>query len=81
MNGNQLQGLIGMLATLGILVLLALPSALGALRERRMDRQIREAVRTREDARVPTATRPAARPHTPRRAPRIQAHRTVRPRV
>ncbi|QHC31294.1 hypothetical protein GR129_23350 [Streptomyces sp. HF10] len=43
MTGNQIQGLIGMTATLGILVLLALPSVLGVLRERRVDRQIRKA--------------------------------------
>ncbi len=43
MTGNQIQGLIGMTATLGILVLLALPSVLGVLRERRVDQQIRKA--------------------------------------
>ncbi|KOV62166.1 hypothetical protein ADK64_25045 [Streptomyces sp. MMG1121] len=43
MTGNQIQGLIGMLATLGILLLLVLPSAIGAVRERRIDRQLRKA--------------------------------------
>ncbi|MEU2332886.1 hypothetical protein ABZ608_04640 [Streptomyces sp. NPDC013172] len=43
MNGNQIEGLVGMLLVLGILVLMALPSALGVLRDRRVDRQIREA--------------------------------------
>ncbi|QHA06738.1 hypothetical protein GQF42_28710 [Streptomyces broussonetiae] len=43
MNGNQIQGLIGMVLTLGILLLLVLPSAVGAVRERRIDRQLREA--------------------------------------
>ncbi|MEV7689180.1 hypothetical protein ACFW1F_03045 [Streptomyces bungoensis] len=43
MTGNQIQGLIGMLATFGILVLLVLPSVLGVLRDRRVDRQLREA--------------------------------------
>ncbi|QLJ05012.1 hypothetical protein FRZ03_14970 [Streptomyces misionensis] len=43
MTGNQIQGLIGMTATLGILVLLVLPSVLGILRDRRIDRQIRKA--------------------------------------
>ncbi|WP_225827968.1 hypothetical protein [Streptomyces naphthomycinicus] len=47
MNGNEIEGLIGMLATFGILVLLVLPSVLGAVRERRIDRQIREARRSR----------------------------------
>ncbi|MFD5537422.1 hypothetical protein ACFWIJ_06105 [Streptomyces sp. NPDC127079] len=43
MNGNQIEGLVGMLLVLGILVLMALPSVLGLLRDRRVDRQIREA--------------------------------------
>ncbi|POX55569.1 hypothetical protein C3489_09645 [Streptomyces sp. Ru71] len=47
MNGNQIEGLIGMTLTLGILVLLILPSLLGIVRERRVDRQIREAQEAR----------------------------------
>ncbi|MGW5370969.1 hypothetical protein ACWER6_08880 [Streptomyces sp. NPDC004009] len=43
MTGNQIEGLIGMLATLGILVLLILPSVLGIARDRRVDRQLRQA--------------------------------------
>ncbi|MFE9608940.1 hypothetical protein [Streptomyces sp. NPDC006012] len=43
MNTNQIEGLTGMGAVLAILVLLALPSLLGIVRERRIDRQIREA--------------------------------------
>ncbi|MGV9887519.1 hypothetical protein [Streptomyces sp. NPDC003395] len=74
MNGNQIEGLIGMTATLGILVLLVLPSLLGVLRDRRMDRQIREAAQ-------PAARPRTTGPRTMRRAPRIQAHRTVRPRA
>ncbi|MFG2942107.1 hypothetical protein [Streptomyces sp. NPDC048282] len=50
MNGNQIEGLIGMVLVLGILVLMALPSVLGVLRDRRMDRQIRAARRTRDAA-------------------------------
>ncbi|MFJ4524957.1 hypothetical protein ACIP4Y_29070 [Streptomyces sp. NPDC088810] len=59
MNGNQIEGLIGMLATLGILVLLILPSVLGVLRDRRIDRQLRQAQQPG------THTGPAqeARPH------------------
>ncbi|MFH8338471.1 hypothetical protein [Streptomyces sp. AM6-12] len=49
MTGNQIQGLIGMTATLGILVLLVLPSVLGIVRERRIDRQIRKAQEARGD--------------------------------
>ncbi|MFF4112733.1 hypothetical protein [Streptomyces sp. NPDC001714] len=51
MNGNQIEGLIGMVLVLGILVLMALPSVLGILRDRRVDRQIREARRTAEAGR------------------------------
>ena len=47
MNGNQIEGLIGMTVTLGILVLLVLPSVLGVVRDRRVDRQIREAQENR----------------------------------
>ncbi|MGW4196725.1 hypothetical protein [Streptomyces sp. NPDC005004] len=43
MNGNQIEGLIGMVATLGILVLLALPSVLGIVRDGRIDRQLGKA--------------------------------------
>ncbi|MFJ8939415.1 hypothetical protein ACIRL0_27415 [Streptomyces sp. NPDC102365] len=43
MNTTQLEGLIGMLFVLGILVLLVLPSVFGIVRDRRVDRQLREA--------------------------------------
>ncbi|MGC5562757.1 hypothetical protein ACPYPG_07930 [Streptomyces sp. FR-108] len=43
MNTTPLEGLIGMLFVLGILVLLVLPSAFGIVRDRRIDRQLREA--------------------------------------
>lgn len=49
MNTNQIEALIGMTATLGILVLLILPSVIGLVRERRIDRQIREAQEAREE--------------------------------
>ncbi|WP_202510086.1 hypothetical protein [Streptomyces sp. SID5643] len=48
MNTNQIEALIGMTATLGILVLLILPSVIGLVRERRIDRRIREAQEARE---------------------------------
>ncbi|MEU4149732.1 hypothetical protein [Streptomyces sp. NPDC026659] len=47
MNGNQIEGLIGMAATLGILVLLVLPSVFGIVRDRRVDRQIGQAQKDR----------------------------------
>ncbi|WP_328494055.1 hypothetical protein OHS59_15930 [Streptomyces sp. NBC_00414] len=43
MNTTQLEGLIGMLFVLGILVLLVLPAVFGIVRDRRVDRQLREA--------------------------------------
>ncbi|MDF3297965.1 hypothetical protein [Streptomyces tropicalis] len=43
MDTTQLHGLIGMVAVLGILALLVLPSALGIAHDRRVDRRIREA--------------------------------------
>ncbi|MFE9057245.1 hypothetical protein [Streptomyces mutabilis] len=43
MTGNQIEALIGMLVTFGLLVLMVLPSAIGIVRDRRVDRQIREA--------------------------------------
>ncbi|MCX5601683.1 hypothetical protein [Streptomyces phaeochromogenes] len=43
METTQLEGLISMLFVLGILVLLVLPSAFGIVRDRRIDRQLREA--------------------------------------
>ncbi|KOV97962.1 hypothetical protein ADK65_23820 [Streptomyces sp. NRRL B-1140] len=49
MNSNQVEALIGLTATFGILVLLILPSVIGLVRERRIDRQIREAQEAREE--------------------------------
>ncbi|WP_167526715.1 MULTISPECIES: hypothetical protein [Streptomyces] len=49
MNTNQMEALIGLAATFGILVLLILPSVIGLVRERRIDRQIREAQEAREE--------------------------------
>lgn len=51
-----------MLTVFGILVLLVLPSVIGIVRERRVDRQIREAERARREAAGsgPPAERPVA---------------------
>ncbi|MEU6575419.1 hypothetical protein [Streptomyces sp. NPDC046805] len=51
MNGNQIEGLIGMLSVLAIFVLLVLPSVLGIVRERRIDRQLRESQEARGSGR------------------------------
>ncbi|TKT07830.1 hypothetical protein E4U92_20505 [Streptomyces galbus] len=53
MTTEQTQALIGMTLVVAILVLLALPSALGVIRDRRIDRQIREA----QEPRVSPAVR------------------------
>ncbi|MGW6737703.1 hypothetical protein [Streptomyces sp. NPDC055013] len=43
MTAEQTQTLLAMIVVLGMFVLLALPSLIGAMRDRRIDRQIREA--------------------------------------
>ncbi|WP_328423610.1 hypothetical protein [Streptomyces sp. NBC_00443] len=43
MTADQTQTLLAMIVVLGMFVLLALPSLIGAVRDRRIDRQIREA--------------------------------------
>jgi type II secretory pathway pseudopilin PulG len=45
MTSAQTEGLIGMLIVLGILVLLVLPSVIGIVHDKRVDRQIRQAQR------------------------------------
>ncbi|MFE7857083.1 hypothetical protein ACIRP3_38670 [Streptomyces sp. NPDC101209] len=61
MDTAHIEGLIGMLTVLAILVLLVLPSVLGIARDRRADRQIREADRARREAGAGPGPR-AARP-------------------
>ncbi|MEU2266422.1 hypothetical protein ABZ568_08285 [Streptomyces olindensis] len=48
MDTNQVQTLIAMIFVLGTLVLLVLPSVLGIVRDRRIDRRIQEAQEARE---------------------------------
>ncbi|MGW8061563.1 hypothetical protein ACVV2G_04580 [Streptomyces ziwulingensis] len=43
MTGNQIEALIGMLVAFGLLALTVLPSAIGIVRDKRVDRQLREA--------------------------------------
>ncbi|MYV38267.1 hypothetical protein GT030_05140 [Streptomyces sp. SID1328] len=64
MNGNQIEGLIGMAATLGILVLLVLPSVIGIVRERRVDRQLGQAQKDRGKE-APTAQKSSSRSTVP----------------
>ncbi|MFQ6142858.1 hypothetical protein ACLMNJ_07240 [Streptomyces seoulensis] len=49
MNTDQIEALIGLLATFGLLILMALPAALGVVRDKRIDRQIRQARREHAD--------------------------------
>ncbi|WP_046731153.1 hypothetical protein [Streptomyces humi] len=65
MNGNQIEGLVGMVLVLGILVLMALPSVLGVLRDRRIDRQIREAHEDRGESRTQQAQKSSSRSTVP----------------
>ncbi|MFI1724674.1 hypothetical protein [Streptomyces sp. NPDC020489] len=57
MTTAQTEGLIGMLFVLGILVLLVAPAVTGVLRDRRIDRQIRQAELNRAGAVAPRARR------------------------
>lgn len=45
MDTAHIEGLIGMLTVLAILALLILPSVIGVVHERRIDRQLRRAAR------------------------------------
>ncbi|MDX2693281.1 hypothetical protein Sipo8835_01385 [Streptomyces ipomoeae] len=45
MNETQTQTLIGTLVVLGMLALVILPAVIGAVRDRRVDRQLRDAER------------------------------------
>ncbi|MEU9346354.1 hypothetical protein AB0D74_34615 [Streptomyces sp. NPDC048278] len=65
MNGNQIEGLVGMVLVLGILVLMALPSVLGVLRDRRIDRQIREAHEDRGEWETRKAQKSSSRSTVP----------------
>ena len=63
MNTTQLQALIGTLVVLGMLALVALPAVIGAVHDRRVDRQLREAEERRaaiEGARPERPTRGSA---------------------
>ncbi|ULR53285.1 hypothetical protein [Streptomyces deccanensis] len=47
MDTTQLQGLIGTLAVLGLLALVVLPAIIGAVHDRRVDRQLQRAAEAR----------------------------------
>ncbi|OUD03757.1 hypothetical protein CA983_07995 [Streptomyces swartbergensis] len=64
MDTNQVQTLIAMIFVLGTLVLLVLPSVIGIVRDRRVDRQIREAQETREGVAVQKSSSRSTVPST-----------------
>ncbi|MFI9826271.1 hypothetical protein ACIHIX_01175 [Streptomyces sp. NPDC051913] len=55
MTTAQTEGLIGMLTVLAILFVLVLPSVIGIARDRRIDREIREAEQSRPKSAAPQA--------------------------
>ncbi|MEH0636260.1 hypothetical protein QBA35_23495 [Streptomyces bottropensis] len=55
MDTTQLQGLIGTLAVIGLLVLVALPAVVGVVHDRRVDRQLRRAQERRASHHVARA--------------------------
>ncbi|MEV5545314.1 hypothetical protein AB0L35_04120 [Streptomyces sp. NPDC052309] len=65
MTGNQIEALIGMLVTFGLLVLMVLPSVIGIVRDRRIDRQIREAQEDRETGKEPQPQKSSSRSTVP----------------
>lgn len=82
MTSEQTQGLIGALVVLGVLVLITAPAVAGVIRDRRIDRQLRQAER-REAARdggTPPrrAGSPSDRSPHPVTAAAAAASRTVR---
>ncbi|MBU6531616.1 hypothetical protein ACFUIW_37605 [Streptomyces sp. NPDC057245] len=62
MTGNQIEALVGMLVTFGLLVLMVLPSLGGIVRDRRIDRQLREAQEGRQNRGRAEETRRTPRP-------------------
>ncbi|AWW37672.1 hypothetical protein ADL00_08105 [Streptomyces sp. AS58] len=50
MNTNQIEALIGMLAVVALFAIMILPAAVGVVRDRRIDRQLRQSERRRRTA-------------------------------
>ncbi|QYX77609.1 hypothetical protein [Streptomyces akebiae] len=59
MDTTQLQGLIGTLAVLGLLALVVLPAVIGAVHDRRVDRQLERAAEERRASSSHRIARPA----------------------
>ncbi|WP_200304983.1 hypothetical protein [Streptomyces adelaidensis] len=75
METTQLQALIGTLTVLGMLALVVLPSIIGVMRDRRIDRQLRAAERR---AAAVDGSGPGRHPHAGARGAASPAHRTAR---
>ncbi len=78
-----MEALFGALTVLGLLVLMVLPAVIGIVRDRRIDRQLRQAETGRTTAPggrdVPAAPARTTRSATPSRAPRdVTSPRTSR---
>ncbi|MCF2125749.1 hypothetical protein L1I79_04775 [Strepomyces sp. STD 3.1] len=65
MNGNEIEALIGMLVTFGLLVLMVLPSVIGIVRDRRIDRQLREAQENRGERETARTQKSSSRSTVP----------------
>lgn len=65
MTGNQIEALIGMLVTFGLLVLMVLPSVIGIVRDKRIDRQLREARENRGERETPRTQKSSDRSTVP----------------
>ncbi|MEW2394778.1 hypothetical protein [Streptomyces sp. NPDC046862] len=65
MDTTRIEALTGMLTALGILVLLVLPSVIGIVRERRIDRQLREAEQRNLRAERPEVQKSSSKPTEP----------------
>ncbi|MGW7522750.1 hypothetical protein [Streptomyces sp. NPDC054783] len=65
MDVTQTEGLLGMIAVIGILGLLVLPAVIGIAHDRIIDRQIRRS--QREEATKTKAKKETGRPSRPRR--------------
>lgn len=65
METTRMETLIGMLTVLSILVLLVLPSVIGIVRDRRIDRQLREAEQESLRAERPEVQKSSSKPTEP----------------
>ncbi|WP_152775095.1 hypothetical protein [Streptomyces spongiae] len=65
MDTTRMEALTGMLTVLGMFVLLVLPSAIGIVRDRRIDRQLREAEQENRRTEPAQAQKSSSKPTEP----------------